>query len=145
MFADEHGCAPMRMHPSGRKRRLANLRRRLILPDFGASGSGQLQHGGRLAHTQAREQHHLPVREFQCIVMGHGVTWSSPVCPGSGQAGSRHGVNCSHTSKALSSRFVGDAVNFAQRRAWRLSMPGSSGWKARQQPLAFGREPSQGG
>ena len=63
----------MRMHPSGRKRRLANLRRRLILPDFGASGSGQLQHGRGLALAQAREKHHLPVREFQRIVMDHGV------------------------------------------------------------------------
>jgi hypothetical protein len=31
----------------------------------------QLQHSGTLAHTQAREQHHLPVQEFQRIVMGH--------------------------------------------------------------------------
>jgi hypothetical protein len=44
-----------------------------ILPGFGAGGSGQLQHRGTLAHTQAREQHHMPVREFQRVVMGHGV------------------------------------------------------------------------
>src|SRR5262249_50311601 len=47
--------AALRAHPSGRKRRLANLRRRLILPGFGAGGSGQLQHRGTLAHTHARE------------------------------------------------------------------------------------------
>jgi hypothetical protein len=60
-------------HPSGRKRRLANLRRRLILPGFGAGSSGQLQHRSTLTHAQAREQHHLPVGEFQRVVMGHGV------------------------------------------------------------------------
>jgi hypothetical protein len=32
-----------------------------------------LQHGGPLAHTQPREQHHLAVRELKRIVMGHGV------------------------------------------------------------------------
>ena len=32
-----------------------------------------MQHRGTLAHTQAREQHHMPVREFQRVVMGHGV------------------------------------------------------------------------
>jgi hypothetical protein len=36
-------------------------------------GSRQLQHGGTLPHTQARERHHLPVRELKCIVMAHGV------------------------------------------------------------------------
>jgi hypothetical protein len=68
-----HRCAPMRASPSARRQSLANLRRCLLLPGFGAGGSGQLQHGGTLAHTQAREQHHLPVREFKRIVMGHGV------------------------------------------------------------------------
>jgi hypothetical protein len=43
------------------------------LLDFGADGSGQLQHRGTLAHTQAREQHHLPVRELKSIVMDHRV------------------------------------------------------------------------
>jgi hypothetical protein len=32
-----------------------------------------LQHGCALAFTKPREQHHLPVWEFQRIVMGHGV------------------------------------------------------------------------
>src|SRR5436189_6211741 len=33
----------------------------------------QLQHGCTLALAKAREQHRLPVRKFQRIVMGHGV------------------------------------------------------------------------
>jgi hypothetical protein len=70
---DIRRCTGVRRAPSGRKRRLANLRRRLLLPGFGAGGSGQLQHGGTLAHTQTREQHHLPVRELKRIVMGHDV------------------------------------------------------------------------
>jgi hypothetical protein len=38
---------------------------------LGSGRSRQLQHRGTLAHTQAREQHHMPVREFQRVVMGH--------------------------------------------------------------------------
>jgi T6SS, Phospholipase effector Tle1-like, catalytic domain len=65
-----HRGAPMRASPSARRQRLANLRRCLLLPGFGAGGSGQLQHRGTLTHTQAREQHHLPVRELKRIVAG---------------------------------------------------------------------------
>jgi len=36
-------------------------------------GDRQLQHGRTLTLAQACDQHHLPVREFQRIVMGHGV------------------------------------------------------------------------
>src|SRR6516162_3982286 len=54
-------------------RRLANLWCRPLLRSFGAGGGGQLEHGGALALAQAREQHHLPVRKLQRIVMGHGV------------------------------------------------------------------------
>ena len=36
-------------------------------------GDRQLQHSGTLTLAQARDQHHLPVREFQRIVMSHGV------------------------------------------------------------------------
>src|SRR5215470_14316981 len=38
-------------------------------------GDGQLQHGRTLTLAQARDQHHLPVRKFQRIVMGHGVVY----------------------------------------------------------------------
>ena len=65
-------CADARAS-SGRKRRLPNLWRRPLLRSFGAAGGGQLQHCGTLALAQAREQHHLAVREFHSIVMGHGV------------------------------------------------------------------------
>ena len=65
-------CADARA-PSGRKRGLANLWRRPLLRSFGAGGGGQLQHCGALALAQAREQHDLPVRKLQRIVMGHGV------------------------------------------------------------------------
>jgi hypothetical protein len=47
-------CAEARP-PSVRKQGLANLRRRLILPSFGAGGSGQLQHGGTLAPRMAMD------------------------------------------------------------------------------------------
>ena len=33
----------------------------------------RFRQSGPLAHTQAREQHHLPVRELKRIVMDHGV------------------------------------------------------------------------
>jgi hypothetical protein len=36
-------------------------------------GDRQLQHGCALTLAQTGDQHHLPVREFQRIVMGHGV------------------------------------------------------------------------
>ena len=38
-------------------------------------GDRQLQHGRTLTLTQARDQHHLPIRKFQRIVMGHGVVY----------------------------------------------------------------------
>jgi hypothetical protein len=71
--SNSHRCARVRAPASARRQRLANLRRCLLLSAFGADGSGQLQHGGTLAHTQTREQHHLPVRELKRIVMGHRV------------------------------------------------------------------------
>jgi hypothetical protein len=36
-------------------------------------GNRQLQHRRTLARAKAREQNYLPVREFQRVVMGHGV------------------------------------------------------------------------
>src|SRR5258707_9811058 len=71
--SNSHRCARVRASASARMQRLANLRRCLLLPAFGADGSGQLQHRGTLAHTQTREQHHLPVRELKRIMMRHGV------------------------------------------------------------------------
>jgi hypothetical protein len=79
-FNREQHCPPARpvafeaMSPcSGRKRRLANGRPRLLLLRREMCGRRQLQHGRALALAQPGEQHHLPVREFQRIVVGHGV------------------------------------------------------------------------
>src|SRR6266545_1207781 len=36
-------------------------------------GNRQLQHGRALSLAKAREQRHLPIGEFQRVVMGHGV------------------------------------------------------------------------
>jgi len=58
---------------SGQKRRLANLSPHCLLRGRRMCGDRQLQHGRTLTLTQARDQHHLPIREFQRIVMGHGV------------------------------------------------------------------------
>src|SRR5262249_21099808 len=58
---------------SGQKQRLANLSPHCLFRGRRMRASRQLQHGRALTLAQARDQHHLPVREFQRIVMGHGV------------------------------------------------------------------------
>src|SRR6516162_3028308 len=58
---------------SGQERRLANLSPHCLLRGRRMRASRQLQHGRALTLAQARDQHHLPVRELQRIVMGHGV------------------------------------------------------------------------
>ena len=58
---------------SDQKRRLANLSPRYLLRGHRMCGDRQLQHGRTLTLAQARDQYHLPIREFQRIVMGHGV------------------------------------------------------------------------
>src|SRR5260370_32225194 len=58
---------------SGQKRRLANLSPHCLLRGRRMCGDRQLQHSRALTLAQAREQHYLPVRKFQRIVMGHGV------------------------------------------------------------------------
>src|SRR6516162_6488319 len=58
---------------SGQERRLANLSPHCLLRGRRTRASRQLQHGRTLTLAQAREQHYLPVWEFQRVVMGHGV------------------------------------------------------------------------
>ena len=58
---------------SDQKRRLANLSPHCLLRGRRMCGDRQLQHGRALTLAQARDQYHLPIREFQRIVMGHGV------------------------------------------------------------------------
>src|SRR3954454_1707980 len=61
---------------SERGRRLASggSGSRLLLLRGGRAGPGrQLQHRGALVLAQTREQHHLPVRKFERVVMGHGI------------------------------------------------------------------------
>src|SRR5262245_47924770 len=62
-----------RIRGSGEKRRLANFSRRCLSRGRTMCGDRQLQHRRGLARAKAREQHYLPVREFQRVVMGHGV------------------------------------------------------------------------
>src|SRR5436190_11469643 len=57
----------------GLKGRLASLWPRRLLGGRRMCSGRQLQHGCTLALAKAREQHQLPVRKFQRIVMGHGV------------------------------------------------------------------------
>ena len=56
---------------SDQKRRLANFSPHCL--SCGMGGHWQLQHRRGLARAKAREQHYLPVREFQRVVMSHGV------------------------------------------------------------------------
>jgi hypothetical protein len=65
-----HGRVPA---GSGEKRRLANFSRRCLSRGRRMGGDWQLQHRRGLARAKAREQHYLPVREFQRVVMSHGV------------------------------------------------------------------------
>src|SRR6516225_7842437 len=58
---------------SSQKRRLANLSPHCLFRGCRMCGDRQLQHSGTLTLAQARDQHHLPVWEFQRIVMSHGV------------------------------------------------------------------------
>src|SRR6516165_11767806 len=60
---------------SGQKQRLANLSPHCLFRGRRVCRDRQLQHGRALTLAQARDQHHLPVREFQRIVMGHGVVY----------------------------------------------------------------------
>src|SRR6516162_3817608 len=58
---------------SGQKRRLANFSPHCLSRGHRMCADRQLQHHRALAFAQAREQHDLPVREFQRIVMDHSV------------------------------------------------------------------------
>src|SRR5262245_2278999 len=58
---------------SGEKRRLANFSRRCLSRGRRMCADRQLQHRRALALAKAREQHYLPVWEFQRVVMGHRV------------------------------------------------------------------------
>src|SRR6516164_8376704 len=58
---------------SGQKRRLANFSPHCLFRGRRTRASRQLQHRRTLTLAQARDQHYLPVREFQRIVMGHGI------------------------------------------------------------------------
>src|SRR5262249_31498166 len=58
---------------SGQKRRLVHRWPRRLLRDGRMSGGRQLQHRRVLPLDQPREQYHLSVGKFQCIVMDHGI------------------------------------------------------------------------
>src|SRR6516165_5855595 len=58
---------------SGQKRRLANFSPHCLSRGHRMRADRQLQHRRALTLAQARDQYHLPIREFQRIVMGHGV------------------------------------------------------------------------
>src|SRR6516165_11991054 len=58
---------------SGQKQRLANFSPHCLFRGRRTRASRQLQHRRTLTLAQARDQHHLPIREFQRIVMSRGV------------------------------------------------------------------------
>src|SRR6516164_507234 len=60
---------------SDQKRRLANFSPHCLSRGHRMRADRQLQHRRALTLAQARDQYHLPIREFQRIVMGHGVVY----------------------------------------------------------------------
>src|SRR5215471_4946210 len=76
LYRKEPPCADgsrSRSLGSGQKRRLANFSPHCLSSGHRMRADRQLQHRRALAFAQAREQHDLPVREFQRIVMDHSV------------------------------------------------------------------------
>jgi hypothetical protein len=64
---------PLMQVCSGQKRRFANFSPHWLLRGRTMGGDRQLQHRRALALAKARNQHHLSVREFQRVVVSHGV------------------------------------------------------------------------